>query len=329
MKKQFCDYCMEETECTYKEKMVKEVIDNKKIEYLKKYYICNTCKNEVIGDLLDLNIISANEELRKQTGLITISEINEIMEKYGIGKKPLSLILGIGEINIIRYLNGLNPSVEISNLLKNILNNSFLYKLFLETNKDKITKIAYKKSLGKTVQIELKNNKSKLYNITLYLIEKLEDADALSIQKLLYFISGFSKSILNEEIFSDLSEAWIHGPVYREIYDALSYYKDQKIDYYELIKEREINLSEKEKEYIDEIIKDFGCYSGSMLRKMTHLTDPWINARKGLKENEPSNRIISAKEMNTYFTEMVEKYNIKKIKDIKKYSNYLFKEANK
>ena len=52
--------------------------------------------------------------------IITIKEILEILEKYNIGKKPLSLVLGWGEITIIRYLEGQIPDQFHSELLLKI-----------------------------------------------------------------------------------------------------------------------------------------------------------------------------------------------------------------
>ncbi len=324
MCRHFCEFCMEEKDCTYQEDMVHKTIDGIDIEYLEKFYICNSCKNKIFGDYFDENIHRANNELRKHTGLITVNEIKEILEKYNIGKKPLSLVLGIGEVNIIRYLDGTNPTRDISDILKNVLYNPLLFELYLYANKDKISEIAYKKSLGKTKQLEFMDNHSKIYSTSLYMILKLKEVDPLSIQKLLYFSEVFSKIIDNKKIFSDSPKAWKYGPVYDEIYDCFSYYKGNHIDYSELLKDREFNLSDEEKEYLDEIIKDFGCYSGPILREMTHLTDPWINARSGLDESEPSTRIIEEKDINDYYEKIIEEYQINSIHDISKYSEDLF-----
>lgn len=324
MCRQFCEFCMEEKDCTYQEEIVHKTIDGIDIEFLEKFYICDSCKNKIFGDYFDENIQTANNELRKHTGLITVNEIKEILEKYNIGKKPLSLVLGIGEVNIIRYLDGTNPTRDISDLLKNVLYNPLLFELYLYANKDKISGIAYKKSLGKTKQLEFMDNHSKIYSASLYMILKLKEVDPLSIQKLLYFSEVFSKVINNKKIFSDSLKAWKYGPVYDEIYDCFSYYKGNKIDYSELLKDREYNLSDEEKEYLDEIIKDFGCYSGPILREMTYLTDPWIQARKGIKDEEPSTRIIEEDEMDKYFEKIKEEYHINSIQDISKYSEDLF-----
>lgn len=327
MKKRFCDNCLKEVNGKYKEEMVTEIIDKQKITYLKKYYICDECNKIFYDDLLDYNIKSANNELREITNLITIDEINEILEKYNIGKKPASYVLGLGEVTLTRYLDGQNPSKENSDFLKEILNNPNLYELYLITNKDKITDLAFKKSLGKTNQLELTTEHSKLYNVALYVINKLEETTPLALQKILYFVEGFSNKILKENLFDDSPEAWVHGPVYREIYDCFSYYKYNNINYSEILKDYEFDLTESEKEYLDKMILMFGCYSGKVLREMTHLTKPWIETRNGLEPDETSERIIEKDIMLKYFSEMCDKYDINSVDDIENYSVSVFHEA--
>ena len=102
-----------------------------------------------------------------------------------------------------------------------------------------------------------------------------------------------------------------------------------KIDYNELLTNDSFDLDEKEKEYLDTIIKDFGFYSGSILREMTHLTDPWLNARVGLEPNEYSNRIIDEKDIEKYAKKIIKEYKIKELEDISKYSENLFNQAKK
>lgn len=329
MKKFFCENCFEDKECIYEEGLINEKIDGIEIKYLSKFYVCKDCGSKIYGDMFDYNVREANRKLREKTGLITIEEIEKIVEKYSIGKKPLSLILGLGEVTVMRYLNGQNPTKDNSDLLKNILSNPFLYEIFLETNKDKITDVAYKKSLGKTKQIELVSDNSELYNIALYFINKSEELDPLSLQKILYFADGFSNIFLNKKIFNTQAEAWKYGPVYKDIYDCFSYYQYNKIDYGEILNNRVFNFTVDEIEYLNSILENFGCYSGAILREMTHLTDPWIKSREGLDENEPSCRQISNEDMKDYFDNVCKEYNISSIHDIKNYSEALFKEAKK
>lgn len=328
MNMKYCDYCLKDVDCEYKERNKVEVIDGVRVEFLEKYYICSECGNEFYGDLHDYNIQNVNEKLRESKEIITIKEIEKIIEKYNIGKKPLSLVLGLGEVTITRYLDGQNPTRENSEFLKNILNNPFLFEMYLLVNKDKISAVAYKKSMGKTKQEELTSSKSKLYNVSLYILKKEKEVDTLSLQKLLYFCSGFSKVFPSvKNLILDNSESWKFGPVYRDIYEAFSYYGYDKINFDELVKDRDFNLNEEEKKYVDSIIDAFGFYSGAVLREMTHMTDPWIESREGLETDAFSNRIIDNESVEKYFKNVCEEYKISNYNDIKKYSDDMFKKA--
>lgn len=69
IEKQFCDNCWKDVDCEYHERLKEEVINKVKIKYLEKYYTCNECGNELYGDLLDYNIATAHNELRKSHNL--------------------------------------------------------------------------------------------------------------------------------------------------------------------------------------------------------------------------------------------------------------------
>lgn len=325
--KKICEECLKEVECSYNERLKKQKIDNNEIEFTEKYYVCHECGNSFYDDLFDENIKEANEAIRKKNNIITIKEIEQILKKYSIGKKTLSLVLGLGEITITRYLNGQNPQKNNSELLKAVLENPFIYELFLIANKDKITDIAYKKSLSKTKQIELNDSNSKLYQIALYVIKNNSDITPLALQKVLYFINGFSKKIFKQFLFLETAQAWKYGPVYKDIYDCFSYFKGNKIDYTFLSHDHEFNLTEEEKDYLDKMNLIFGCYSGEVLREMSHLTEPYKIARMRLKEEDYSNETISLDDMEKYFNDICEKYKINTIEEIKKYSIELFERA--
>ena len=84
--------------------------------------------------------------------VITKKEIEEILIKYNIGKKPLSLVLGWGEVTIIRYLDGNIPDKLHSNVLFSIKNNPNLLLEYLEKNKKLIIlKNNYVKNNGEMI----------------------------------------------------------------------------------------------------------------------------------------------------------------------------------
>lgn len=73
------------------------------------------CGEEMsIPGLIDKNIQEADEQYRAAEGLVSIADIEKRMKLYHIGKAPLSLALGFGEVTIPRYLEGQIPSKEYS-----------------------------------------------------------------------------------------------------------------------------------------------------------------------------------------------------------------------
>lgn len=326
MKKVFCNNCMLDTDCEYEEKVIKETIDGIEIEYLEKRYICSICHEKTYDDeSFDYNVLEANKKLREKTGLITLDEIKQLMKKYAIGIKPLSLALGFGEVTLSRYLDGKNPTREISDKLKMAFRSPEFFEMELMENKSKLTDVAFRKAIGRVKQYELSREHSKVYQIALYIISKYEDTTNMALQKILYFVNGFSNKFLGGNLFNDLAQAWVHGPVYPDIYDSLSYFKADNLNSNNILCDYNFEISDSEKEYIDNVAPLFACFSGSYLRNMSHLTDPWVEARKGLDDDEYSSRYIDQEDTKKYFDGVIAKYDIKNYMDIRKYIDDLLK----
>ena len=232
-------------------------------------------------------LYNMNEGSEMKKRIITKEEIEEILEKYQIGKKPLSLVLGWGEITIIRYLDGQIPDSFHSDILLKIKEDYHEFLRYLEKNKELITPLA--------------------------------------LQKILYYIEGFSLALLHRKIFYTECEAWAHGPVYPEIYARFSPYRYHPIEKENFIGEVSLDLLSKEEvQLIDQVIKCFGCYSGKILEAMTHQTDPWLMARGKIEEAEISNHKISTSNMQDFFSKVCYEYQITSLKDIFKYSKKMF-----
>ncbi len=327
MSKTFCEICNELVEYKIKKRIREEIINNKIVSFNELYAICKKCNNEVyVEKLYDQNMLEYSEKIKEINGIITIKEIEEILKKYAIGKKPLSLVLGWGEVTIIRYLEGNTPEKAYSDILKKVLDDPNTMHEYLEKNKDLITSVAYKRTLGKIMELKLIEDQSKIYLISKHIIARMEDITPLALQKILYYIQGFSTYFFDRPIFNDNAEAWVHGPVYREIYDRFSYYRYNPISKNEFESYNEIDsLNAKEIKLIDSVINNFGVYSGKTLEKMTHTTIPWEEGRKELSEEEYSSNIIDIDTMKDYFTNIGKKYKMKSVSDISKYVSSIFK----
>ena len=210
-------------------------------------------------------------------------------------------------------------------MLKQILEDKDNYREILEQNKDNISPVAFHKSMTAVDGIgrATGNEISKLESAVKYLLMQTSEITPLALQKLLYFAQGFQKAFTDAFMFEEDCEAWIHGPVYRNVYDKYRGYGYNPIEEKELIFE-DVNLTEDEKELLDHIVLYFGCYSGKILENMTHSEEPWRVARRGLMDWETSDRVIEKTEMESYFNSVKAKYKMLNLTDIKDYSKDLF-----
>lgn len=327
----FCEECHDLVNFTERLEPKEKVIKGKLINYLGKEAYCNVCESKIfVSEIRDYNLEQLDAAYREHESLIKVSEMEQILKQYNIGKRPLSNILGWGEGTLTRYLNGDIPTKQYSDILLSIKDDYHLLEGLLEENSDKITDTAYRncieaiggmKADKKPTLIDESN--SKIDYIVEYLIGKSADITPLALQKLLYYSQAFHKVFYGEYLFKEDCEAWVHGPVYREVYSQYKSYGFNPIDE-EVLPESTPTLSISEKELLDSVVLNLGCYSGKILEYMTHIESPWIQTRKGLNDNEACTESISKDLISDYFTEIKSKYNMLNVFDIKDYSDDLF-----
>lgn len=326
-----CETCREFVEYNIIKKEFHDTIKGIEVTYSGEEAVCKSCGEIVyVADINDRNLeymqIAYNKvKEQKKNELIII--IDEICDKYNIGKKPLAKVLGWSEATIMRYYNGEQlPLPEYHSTLVEIKNDPFVFREKLEKNKTNIAPITYEKSKIALSELSINNTNKhkKIEDVTKYLLLKCEDVTPLALQKLLYYTQSFNKVFNNKFMFEDDCEAWIHGPVYRETYEQFKRYGYNIIDDI-LIKEEDLSsLSVTEKELIDNITIHLGCYSGKILENMTHVEMPWLTTRGDLKENENCDKVISKELINDYFLSIKEKYKMINPSDIRDYSKDLF-----
>ncbi|HEY8365239.1 MAG TPA: type II toxin-antitoxin system antitoxin SocA domain-containing protein, partial [Haloplasmataceae bacterium] len=151
-----------------------------------------------------------------------------------------------------------------------------------------------------------------------------EDITPLALQKILYYIQGFYYAFVGSFLFDIDCEAWIHGPVFKEIYRKYSSYRFDPIESVKTFDTSVFTTSEKE--ILDSVIKNFCCFSGKTLERFTHLELPWRVTRSELPINVHSNRTISKDLIGKYFIAVKEKFHMLNPGDIGEYSRYMFKQ---
>lgn len=131
------------------------------------------------------------------------------------------------------------------------------------------------------------------------------------LQKLLYYAYAWTLTLGNEsaeslenKLFKERFEAWVHGPVVPSIYHRFKEYGFSNIPRNE---EEMVLFDEEIEDVLNQVWEVYGQYNGNELESMTHQEAPWINARKGLSPIEPSKNIISDVDIfNFYLNEMIE-----------------------
>ena len=144
----------------------------------------------------------------------------------------------------------------------------------------------------------------------------------MALQKALYYIQGFYYAFYNTFLFTEECEAWVHGPVYRNVYFKYRDYRFDPITKSQYSDDSVLNTSEKA--IFDSVIHNLCCYSGKVLEQFTHNETPWLIARGNLPVTESSEKIISHDNIGTYFKEVKEKYKMMKPSDIHDYAIDMF-----
>lgn len=319
----FCTVCRKDTAYTLQKQNITKTIKDKKYTFSITVAVCDECGEEMsVPGLIDKNIQEVDEQYRTYEGIVSIEDIENLMKLYKIGKGPLSLALGFGEVTITRYLSGQIPSKEYSDIIRAALSSTTYMREKLHKNKDKIAAAAYNKAINAAMQIEnLFSVSDKMLSVIFHVFERLEEVTPLMLQKLLYFIQGVSYALDGKPMFPENCQAWVHGPVYPEVYNMFRDFKYNPIEdaRFAIFEGTEDELTENEKRVIDLVVNTFGEYGGKVLEKITHSEAPWKNARKSYGDGIPSNEPISMESIKSYYVEKNIKYDFSSEGGLKKY----------
>ena len=324
--KTFCEECRNDVEYTTSSVPMTGTIKGKAYHYTGTEARCADCGNLVfVPEISDDNLRSLYNVFREENGIVSLDVICAIPEKYDIGKRPLSLLLGWGELTFSRYCDGDIPTRQYSDILQRIYNEPQFYSELLEANKTNLkSQRTYEKTrraVDALLSVDAPSN-SKINTVIQYLLYQCEDITPLALQKALYYIQGFHFAFYRTFLFPEDCQAWTHGPVYRDIYFR---YRDYRFDPIEKTTTFDTSVfSASEKAICDSVINNLCCYSGKILERFTHNEAPWLTTRGDLPDSAPSDRIIEKSVIGAYFDAVKAKYNMVNPRDIKDYAQDMF-----
>ena len=120
------------------------------------------------------------------------------------------------------------------------------------------------------------------------------------LQKLMYYAQGYHLAQHGVPLFDSTIEAWKDGPVVRDVYHQ---YKEHGAGGIPCLREPRLRrFQEKHLQVMNDVFSEFGQFSASTLRNMTHGEPPW-------KETK-DRAVISISAIKNYFLTRVSLRNV-------------------
>ncbi len=120
---------------------------------------------------------------------------------------------------------------------------------------------------------------------------------AMKLQKLVYYSQAWSLVWDEKPLFRAQIEAWANGPVVRSLYGKHRGQFAVKI----WPGGHHVKVSGAAKNSSEAVLSFYGAKSGQWLSELTHKERPWLDARKGLSDDDRCNREISHAAMAEYY----------------------------
>lgn len=143
-------------------------------------------------------------------------------------------------------------------------------------------------------------------DIAKYIVRTFQEAgdpiDNLKLQKLLYYVQGWSLALRKRPAFKERLEAWVHGPVQPGVYGEYKHYRWNPISQEAFPPALDGEL----KELIKDVLDAYGGDTGYELELRTHREPPWMEARGGIPDDQESNAIISQASMKKFFESLAD-----------------------
>lgn len=117
----------------------------------------------------------------------------------------------------------------------------------------------------------------------------------LKLQKILYYVQGYSLAWTGQRPFPETPEAWRNGPVYPVVRsDAQAAYPQARNADVSILSENTIAI-------VDAVLNRFRDYTGQKLADRTHHEMPWVRARAGIPAQAASREPLSEQDMLEFF----------------------------
>ncbi|WP_251213320.1 Panacea domain-containing protein [Adlercreutzia murintestinalis] len=326
----YCPQCSEEVDFDTRIETETTELDGHLYSYETKRAYCRTCGSAASYlPYLEEAGNAFGDAVRSEQGIVTLAVVRDLPKRYGIGKRPLSRLLGWGELTYSRFVDGAIPSKEYSDRIQHLYGDAQAYYSCLKGGRGRISEHAYNKSKRAVERILDKEypGYTKVQEVA-YFFMSLANGDLTNsaLNKLIYYAHGFSYRFLPQPLIQQRPKAWTYGPVYGQVWHDFENICREELATEDLADESPFSCEEED--YLIAVYSAFGRYSGSVLSDITHTETPWLAARErgAAQPDEPSDEPIDLKEMSDYFKAIAANAHMASPRDISRYARSKAKE---
>lgn len=139
-----------------------------------------------------------------------------------------------------------------------------------------------------------------VFDVAAFILSELGSTTTMKLQKLVYYCQAWSLVWDDRRLFNEEIQAWANGPVCPALYNA---HRGQ-FEISGLSKGNPDNLDETAKETINSVLKYYGYKSTQWLRDLTHMEEPWMNARGCTRPGDICKTPINLADMAEYYSSL-------------------------
>jgi len=139
-----------------------------------------------------------------------------------------------------------------------------------------------------------------VFDVAKYILKKHGPTSTVKLQKLVYYSQAWSLVWDEKPIFKDKIQAWANGPVIPNLFRA---HKGKFIVNTKDFSQGKLKkLNQDEKETINSVLDYYGDKTAQWLVDLTHLEDPWKDARIGCNPGERCSNKIRLGSLMEYYS---------------------------
>lgn len=124
------------------------------------------------------------------------------------------------------------------------------------------------------------------------------------LQKLCYYAQAWCYALHNYRLMDSDFQAWIHGPVSLALYER---FRDFGYETIKISVSQKPHFDEDDEKLLNDVWETYGDKTGNALEMLSHMEDPWIEARHGFAENERCNVVITPESMKKYYSSIYQR----------------------